>query len=90
MYWVNQNNCSLTPDSTLLPDFDPTDQTRVARDIYREGIENTEVALYTIINGGHTWPDGYQYLPKVLVGRTSRDINANMVIWEFFATHAKK
>jgi polyhydroxybutyrate depolymerase len=90
MYWVNHNNCSSTPDSTLLPDIDPTDHTWVQRDIYCEGNDNTEVILYTIYNGGHTWPDGYQYLPEVLVGRTSRDINANTVIWEFFATHAKK
>ena len=90
MYWVNHNNCSSTPNSTLLPDIDPTDHTWVQRDIYCEGNDNTEVILYTIYNGGHTWPDGYQYLPEVLVGRTSRDINANTVIWEFFATHAKK
>jgi polyhydroxybutyrate depolymerase len=90
MYWVTHNNCSLTPNSTDLPDIDPKDHTRVHRDVYSEGINYTEVILYTIINGGHTWPDGYQYLPEVLVGRTSHDINANNVIWDFFSSHPKK
>jgi polyhydroxybutyrate depolymerase len=90
MYWVTYNNCSPTPNSTELPDINPKDHTRVHRDLYSEGMNNTEVVLYTIINGGHTWPDGYQYLPNVLVGRTTHDINANEVIWEFFSAHPKK
>jgi polyhydroxybutyrate depolymerase len=90
LYWVAHNNCSPAPNSTILPDIDPTDHTWVQQDIYSEGSNNTEVVLYTIFNGGHTWPDGYQYLPEVLVGRTSHDINANLVIWEFFSSHPKE
>jgi polyhydroxybutyrate depolymerase len=89
-YWVTHNNCSIIPNITLLPDTDPTDHTWVQRDIYCEGTDNTEVILYTIYNGGHTWPDGYQYLPEVLVGSMSHDINANNVIWDFFSSHPKK
>jgi polyhydroxybutyrate depolymerase len=37
-----------------------------------------------ISNGGHTWPQGYQYLPKSIVGKTSQDMNASEVIWTFF------
>jgi polyhydroxybutyrate depolymerase len=44
------------------------------------------VKLFTVINGGHTWPGGSQYLPVGLVGRTSRDMDASQIIWEFFAT----
>jgi len=90
LFWVTHNNCSSLPNITLLPDTDPTDHTWVQRDIYCDGTDNTEVILYTIYNGGHTWPDGYQYFPEVLVGRTSHDINANTVIWEFFSSHPKK
>jgi polyhydroxybutyrate depolymerase len=89
LFWVIHDNCSAQPNSTLLPDTDPSDRTWVQRDIYSRGTNATEVILYTIYNGGHTWPDGYQYLPKVLVGRTSYDINANSVIWEFFSSHPK-
>lgn len=90
LFWCNHNNCSPEPNSTVLPDNDPKDGTRVQRDIYQGGRNNTEVVLYTINNGGHTWPDGYQYLPLALVGRTTHDVNANTVIWEFFSTHPKQ
>ena len=90
MYWVEHNNCVNTPNSTLLPDSDPKDKTWVQQDIYSYGQNNTEVVLYMIYNGGHTWPDGLQYLPESLVGRTTHDINANNVIWDFFLTHPKE
>jgi polyhydroxybutyrate depolymerase len=90
LFWVTHNNCSIIPNSTVLPDNDPKDHTWVQRDIYADGFNNTEVVLYTIYNGGHTWPDGYQYLPESLVGRTTHDINANTVIWEFFLNHPKE
>jgi polyhydroxybutyrate depolymerase len=88
-YWVTHDQCSTPANSTVLPDIDPTDHTWVQRDTYTNGSNNTEVVLYTIYNGGHTWPDGYQYLPEFLVGRTTHDINGNTVIWEFFLNHPK-
>jgi polyhydroxybutyrate depolymerase len=42
------------------------------------------VVGYTIVNGGHTWPDGTQYLPKMIVGKVSHNLDACKVIWEFF------
>jgi polyhydroxybutyrate depolymerase len=42
------------------------------------------VTLAVIEGGGHTWPGGYQYLPERFIGRTSRDIDANSLIWNFF------
>jgi polyhydroxybutyrate depolymerase len=90
LYWLTHNKCTTSPNSTLLPDVDPADKTWVQRDIYTDGTNNTEVVLYTIYNGGHTWPDGLQYLPESLVGRTTHDINANMVICDFFLTHPKE
>jgi amino acid transporter len=49
--------------------------------------EGTAVALYSVVGGGHTWPGG-QGLPRIIFGKTSRDFNANEVIWEFFKVHA--
>jgi polyhydroxybutyrate depolymerase len=46
-----------------------------------------EALLYTIIDGGHTWPGAYA-LPSDAVGQTSRQIDATRTIWEFFAAHA--
>jgi polyhydroxybutyrate depolymerase len=89
-YWVFNNKCNNTPETILLPDADPSDGTRVYYHRYGNGVNNTEVVLYEIKNGGHTWPDGYQYLPKILVGRTSKDINATEVIWDFLKNHPKQ
>ena len=83
-YWVIHNNCSPISNITWLPDLDPGDDTRVRREIYGEGDEGTKVILYAIEGGGHTWPDGLQYLSESRIGKTCHDINANEVIWEFF------
>jgi polyhydroxybutyrate depolymerase len=89
LFWVHHDQCSLVPYSVDLPNTVLQDLTRVHEDLYQNGTNQSEVVLYTVINGGHTWPGGQQYLPKVLVGRTCRDIDANTVIWGFFSTHPK-
>jgi polyhydroxybutyrate depolymerase len=61
----------------------------VTRKVYGNGIQGTEVILYSVDGGGHTWPGGFQYLPAWLIGKTSRDIDANEVIWEFFKKHTR-
>jgi polyhydroxybutyrate depolymerase len=90
MFWATHDHCSLVPYSIDLPNVVLRDLTRVHEDIYQNGTNKSEVVLYTVINGGHTWPGGPQYLPKALVGRTCRDIDANTIIWDFFSTHPKK
>ena len=47
----------------------------------------TEVAVFTVKGGGHTWPSGWQYLNERFIGRTSRDFSASDAAWEFFARH---
>lgn len=47
------------------------------------------VTLCTVQGTGHTWPGGYQYLPRILIGTTSRDVDASEMIWEFFAANPK-
>lgn len=89
-YLVVNNNCNITPETILLPNTDSTDGTIVYYHKYGNGDNNTEVVLYEIRNGGHTWPGGYQYLSKIIIGRTCKDINANEVIWEFFKNHPKQ
>ena len=88
-YWVNRNNCDKTPDSINLPNENIFDLCRVRKDTYANGTNGTEVVFFEIARGGHTWPGGPQYLPKILVGRTCYDIDANTVIWDFFINHPK-
>ena len=89
-FWAAHNGCSATPAVTTLPDSDSQDGTRVRREVYRGGRKGTEVVLYAIEGGGHTWPSGHQYLAERYIGRTCRDINACQVIWEFFKRHARE
>ena len=71
------------------PDRDPHDGTRVKCTRYVNESDGTEVILYAVEGGGHTWPGGFQYLPAWIIGKTSRDIDANEVIWAFFKRHSK-
>lgn len=86
-YWVNHSQYSSTPTITWEPNIDLRDGTRVQKEVYKNGKNETEVILYTIEGGGHTWPGGYQYLPEKIIGKTSKDIDANEVIWNFFKKH---
>jgi polyhydroxybutyrate depolymerase len=89
-FWVNRNMCSISGVIIEEPDRDPKDGTRVKRTEYLNGINGTEVILYSVEGGGHTWPGGFQYLPAWIIGKTSRDIDANEVIWSFFKRHSKQ
>jgi polyhydroxybutyrate depolymerase len=77
-YWTNTNGC---PDSVIteLPDIDTTDQSTVTLTTYSPCLEDSEVLLYTINGGGHTWP-GASYI----IGVTNQDIHASVEIWNFF------
>jgi polyhydroxybutyrate depolymerase len=83
-FWVTQNHCWGPPNVSWEPDVNLKDGTRVRREAYEGCRDGTEVVLYAVEGGGHTWPGGQQYLPKSLIGRTSRDIDANELIWHFF------
>lgn len=89
LFWVNWNKCSPNPVITEVPDRDLKDGTKVIRKQYLNGTEGTEVILFSIDGGGHTWPGGFQYLPVAIIGRTCRDFDANEVIWSFFKNHSR-
>jgi polyhydroxybutyrate depolymerase len=89
MFWVKHNRCSLEPVVTEEPDTDPKDGTRVISKQYLNHNNGTEVVLYIVEGGGHTWPGGIQYLPARMIGKTSRDFNATEVIWSFFKRHSR-
>jgi len=48
--------------------------------------ENAQVMLYTIRDGGHTWPGGEQYSSEKEVGKVSYSLNANETVWGFLST----
>ncbi len=85
-YWIGKNNCSSVGDTTLIADFDPADNSTAIRVYYGPCANGTEVELYKVLGGGHTWPDGTINIP--INGNTNRDFNATAVVWEFFSRHS--
>lgn len=87
-FWVEANGCATTPAVDTL-DARPLDGTTVVRDTYADCDAGAAVRLYTVENGGHTWPDGLQYLPRAMIGITSREINAADEIWSVFQEYSR-
>lgn len=85
--WVALDGCPAAPTITRLPDT-VSDGTSVRRERYAPCAGDTVVELITVEGGGHTWPNGYQYLPTWMVGRTSEEIDGAAVIWAFFQSAA--
>lgn len=53
---------------------------------YPGGTNNAEVVFYTVAGGGHTWPGGKQ-MPAFIVGKTTKDVDATRLMWDFFKEH---
>ncbi len=51
------------------------------------GAYNSEVVLYSIQGGGHTWPGAFYSGPADLLGKTSGDVDATELITDFFLRH---
>ncbi|HXH41701.1 MAG TPA: hypothetical protein VNN08_23960, partial [Thermoanaerobaculia bacterium] len=77
--WARRNRCAADPiDSAVAAD--------VIRREYPNCADGAAVVLYTIRDGGHTWPGGGP-LPVWFVGPTSRSIDATSQMWAFFRAH---
>ena len=84
--WVKLNGCEETPKVDVLSKED--DEMEVTRKTYQNGKEGSEVALIAIEGGGHTWPG--KKSPIRLIGKSTLDISANDLMWEFFQKHPIK
>lgn len=82
-FWRTVNGCSSEPTARDVIDS-KVDGMRVVKTSY-ERCKSDPVLLYRIEGGGHTWPNGSQYLPRFLVGDVDRDIDGATEVWTFFA-----
>lgn len=74
--WAERNQCAPHPtDSAVATD--------VTRRTYASCADGAAVVLYTVREGGHTWPGGGP-LPEWFVGTTSNSIDATSQMWSFF------
>jgi polyhydroxybutyrate depolymerase len=85
--WRDLNKCS---SPAKISEINPAnDGTSITLERYTGCVSGSEVVFYKVMNGGHTWPGGSQYLPAFMIGKTSRDLNASETILAFFKNHSK-
>jgi polyhydroxybutyrate depolymerase len=87
-FWGKLDGC-ITYATTPLPDTDPDDGTHSTVGRWTGCKNGVELELVSVIGGGHTWPGGWQYLNKFIIGRTAQDFDASERIWAFFSGKKK-
>lgn len=80
--WATTDGCNNKPVVTNLP-VKISDGTSVIKEEY-SNTNGVKVIGFTIVEGGHTWPGGSQYLPKFVIGTVTKNLNACEEIWKFF------
>jgi polyhydroxybutyrate depolymerase len=85
--WCKINQCPETSVTTCFPNK-VDDGTTVKQKTYGPGQDGAEVVLIEIEGGGHTWPG---QKPAIgFLGKSTLDISANDLIWQFFQKHPMK
>jgi polyhydroxybutyrate depolymerase len=81
-YWCEVNNITSSPVETV---WGPTagDSTVVHRYVYSGGTNGTQVILFWVVGGGHTWPGGPQYSPEFMIGKVTNHIDGSGQIWKY-------
>ncbi len=85
--WVRANGCKPEPEIVALPDK-ADDGMKCTRKTWSGGKDGSEVVLIEIENGGHTWPGNEPIV--AMLGKSTKDISANDLMWEFFQKHPMK
>src|SRR5206468_3699354 len=78
--WVERDGCPEQADHESNGD--------VAVDRWTGCKDGTEVVLYSIEGGGHSWPGGQRM--SRLLDPPSQALDATSVIWDFFTAHPKR
>ena len=82
--WAKINKCNEEPLVEKLEDK-TEDGTTVTKTVYKADEDGAEVVLVEIAGGGHTWPG--KQPPLSFIGKSTKDISANDMMWEFFQRH---
>jgi polyhydroxybutyrate depolymerase len=82
-YWATQDACATTPTTTTYTDYTLTS--------YAGCAGGAAVELYSITGEGHEWPGGPAMPPVITnpLGPQSNAVNADAVMWAFFAAHPR-
>ncbi len=91
-YWINRDGTSTVPVVEDIQDINTDDGCTAVSYLYKNGTNNTEVALYKIVEGGHTEPSilqRYSRLYLLIVGQQNGDFEMAERVWDFFKTKSK-
>lgn len=86
--FVELDRCEAPPRKEHIEDR-AGDGTSIDIATYSGCADGSEVRSYVVNGGGHTWPSGMQYLPSVMIGKTTRNLDGSEVIWEFLSQHTR-
>lgn len=87
-YWKKTNGLEAFPETRQVIDRSRKDSTTVH--ILETKGNGLSVSLVTVRGGGHTWPGSDPFNIGFPLGKTTRDLDANELIWKFFAAHIGK
>ncbi len=82
-FWRAHNDCPELPEVTDIPSAGGTG-CPVQKQRYFPCQDWSEVLLYRVENGGHTWPGAF---PLPDAGCTNQDVLAHVELWLFFRRH---
>jgi polyhydroxybutyrate depolymerase len=83
--WVRVDGCAAAVTEPVADTSD--DGTLAWRTLFASCAAGSEVALYTLERGGHTWPGSPLTFPAEL-GPVSHDVSASRLLLEFFSRHS--
>jgi polyhydroxybutyrate depolymerase len=78
--WVDHDGCPASGSTTTVSEH-------VRHFAWKSCGNGAAVELYAVDNGGHRWPGGTASAPGRVDGITTQEIDASMLIWEFFEQH---
>lgn len=78
-FWVKKNNCNPVPAYSNVPNTNTSDGCTAEHYVYGSGNSGSNVELYKVIGGGHSWPGS-----PFTIGITNQDFSASKEIWRFF------
>jgi polyhydroxybutyrate depolymerase len=84
LYWAQADGCTDHTYSATTPDLlSNGENTTDDQKVWRACAGGVEVAFYTIVEGGHTWPGSLQNIQPItgMNGPTSLDLHASQLIW---------
>ncbi len=82
-FWRSVNSCPPVADTFYLPDAVANDSSFCIRYTYAPCEDSTEMVLWKVVGGEHTWPGAFP-LPNLI---TNFDLRATRTVWDFFSKH---